>query len=100
MYEIDRTNRFTKEFRQMIKRGKDGLTLEKMLNLLVDNLNKGVEVHLSLPQKYRLHKLTNATGLCECHIEPDWLLIFSLKNEAVILERTGTHSDVFNKIRR
>ncbi len=49
-----------------------------------------------LESKYRDHKLDgNYEGRRECHIESDWLLIYKLKIDAIISERTGTHSDLF-----
>lgn len=52
----------------------------------------------ALPSKYKNHKLVgNYQNLKECHIEPDWLLIYEIKNEALYLIRTGTHSDLFQK---
>ena len=54
-----------------------------------------------LPKKYRLHKLSGQfQNLWECHIESDWLLIFYLDDKMLKLERTGTHSDIFSKIKR
>ena len=51
-----------------------------------------------LAAKYRDHKLVgNFEGSRECHIEPDWLLIYSLLGRDLIFERTGTHSDLFGK---
>ena len=49
-----------------------------------------------LPAKYREHSLTGK-GFLECHIEPDWLLIYERRNEKLVLllYRTGTHSDLF-----
>ena len=54
----------------------------------------------TLPAKYRDYQLTNSKeykDVRECHIEPDWLLIYRVKDEVLILElsRTGSHSDLF-----
>lgn len=50
-----------------------------------------------LPAQYRDHALIgNYKGHQECHIEPDWLLIYKKHNNNIIFERTGTHSDLFN----
>lgn len=90
------TNTFDKNFKLMIKRGKDRKKLEQLLNLMEEGVNKGIKPHLLLPNKYRLHKLSsNYSGLWECHIEPDWLIIFDLSDKTLILENTGTHSDLF-----
>jgi mRNA interferase YafQ len=49
-----------------------------------------------LPATYRPHKLSGEyEGFWECHIEPDWLLIYDVTNTGVLLVRTGTHSDLF-----
>ena len=46
--------------------------------------------------KYREHSLIgNFIGRRECHIEPDWLLIYKIDNDNIIFERTGSHSDLF-----
>jgi mRNA interferase YafQ len=50
----------------------------------------------TLPSRNRGHALTgNYKGRRECHIEPDWLLIYKLDGEMLILERTGSHADLF-----
>jgi mRNA interferase YafQ len=52
----------------------------------------------SLDPKYKNHKLTgNYKNNWECHIEPDWLLIYRLSSTEVTFERTGSHSDLFKK---
>lgn len=80
----------------MLKRGKDRKKLEQLINLIEDGVSKGLMAHLLLPSKYRLHKLSgNYSNLWECHLESDWLVIFDLTSETLILENTGTHSDLF-----
>ena len=80
----------------MIKRGKDLNKLDYLLEILEANINKGIEHHLLLPEKYSLHKLIGKyKGYWECHIEPDWLLVYYLDDEVLRLERTGTHNDIF-----
>lgn len=62
------------------------------LNALVDLLALGKKVDT----KYREHKLCgNYRGKTECHIEPDWLLIYEINTDSVILYRTGSHADLF-----
>jgi mRNA interferase YafQ len=101
MLRIQATNTYEKELKLMLKRGKNFNKLLVSLNLIRDNANNGIEHHLLLPEKYRLHKLGGKyTGYWEYHIEPDWLLIFYLDAKVMILERTGTHSDLMNKIKR
>lgn len=93
MLKISETNTYRKELKLMLKRGKKVQRIFDVVKLILDNANKGIEHHLLLPEKYRLHKLSNE--LWDCHIEPDWLLLFYLDNQVLRLERTGTHSDLF-----
>ena len=89
-YVIIRTAQFRKDFKQMVKRGKDKQKLEEVLHILAD----GGE----LPAEKRDHALSgNYAGFRECHIEPDWLLIYEYSDNDLIiyLTRTGTHSDLF-----
>lgn len=82
------TKRFEKDLKLAHKRGKD---LEK-LKTVIEMLLTGN----SLPAKYRDHGLIgNYASRRECHLEPDWLLIYQPKREEIIFERTGTHSDLF-----
>ncbi len=72
----------------MERRGKNLSKFRTVLELLV----KGSP----LPEKYKEHRLVgNFYGFLECHIEPDWLLIYERNKEEIILARTGTHSDLF-----
>ena len=82
------TSRFQRDLRRSRKRGKD---LDKPLDV-VDRLlaGKALEPH------HRAHRLTEEWSRSwECHIEPDWLLIWHVDGDALILTRTGTHSDLF-----
>lgn len=90
MRTFSRTTQFKKDVKLAGKRGKDLEKLKAVLDLLI----AGDE----LPAQYKDHPLRgNFAGSRDCHIEPDWLLIYTLtKNGAhVRLERTGTHSDLF-----
>ena len=90
MYTIERTNSFKKAFKRCLKRGLDVKSFETVVRLLAETGK--------LPQKYKPHKLTsNYKGLWECHIEPDWLLIWSQDDDllTLLLIDTGTHSDIF-----
>jgi mRNA interferase YafQ len=79
---------FRKDLKRVRKRGKD---IEK-LKVAVQILALGG----LLPASYRDHALTgNYKGFRECHIEPDWLLIYRLGHDALILVRTGSHADLF-----
>jgi mRNA interferase YafQ len=89
-YEIKRTSQFKKDYKKMVKRGM------KMaeLNGVIDKLAEGKE----LPQKNRDHALTgDYSGFRECHIAPDWLLIYLVTDGILVLTltRTGSHSDLF-----
>ncbi len=90
MRTFSRTTQFKKDVKLADKRGKDLRKLRVVLDLLID----GGE----LPAQYRDHPLRgNFAGSRDCHIEPDWLLIYTLTENGnhVRLERTGTHSDLF-----
>lgn len=88
MFEPIYTNQFEKDIKLARKRGKD---LEKLKAIIEMLLNKK---RLSL--KNHDHWLTgNYSGRRECHIEPDWLLIYKPEKKALIFERTGSHSDLF-----
>ena len=85
---LEKTNRFEKEYKLMKKRGKNMRRLEEVLELLINQNN--------LPTKYKDHKLIGSyEGSRELHIEPDWLLIYRISAQSIILERTGTHCDLF-----
>ena len=79
---------FKKDVKRAKKRGKDLGKLREVIELLVRG-----EL---LPLSYRDHGLTgNWSGWRDCHIEPDWLLLYKLTEEELILGRTGSHSDLF-----
>ncbi|MCP4658959.1 MAG: type II toxin-antitoxin system YafQ family toxin [bacterium] len=82
------TRRFQRDLKRMGKRGKDVGSFKEVARILVEDE--------PLPQRCRDHKLLGRfADRRECHIEPDWLLIYKLLDEEVIFERTGTHSDLF-----
>ncbi|MFV0416428.1 MAG: type II toxin-antitoxin system YafQ family toxin [Chthoniobacterales bacterium] len=85
---LSQTNQFKRDIKRVRKRGKN---LTKM-KIVVDLLLAGE----ALPSKYRDHQLGgNWNGHRDCHIEPDWLLIYKIFDNELRLERTGTHSDLF-----
>lgn len=89
-YQIEMSTRFKKDYKLILKRGYD----ESLLKDVITVLSNG-EV---LPAKYKDHALTgNYVGYRECHITPDWLLIYRIEESILILAltRTGTHSDLF-----
>lgn len=90
MYEIAYTTRFKKDFKLCVKRNYDTNLFEKTIEILV---NDG-----GLPIQHKPHKLSgDFSDHWECHIKPDWLLIWlqDEENKIITLVRTGTHSDLF-----
>lgn len=90
MYKIAYTNRMKRDAKLMQKRGKDMTKLVAVLDLFVS----GKE----LPAKYKDHQLTGKLhDFRECHIEPDWLLMYQIFEDELILSATatGSHSDLF-----
>jgi len=80
--------KFEKDVKLQKKRGKDIEKLKEIVRLLIEGS--------MLPPKYRDHNLTgNFVGFRECHIEPDWLLIYKINEAEIYFTRTGTHSDLF-----
>lgn len=81
---------FKKDFRRIKKRGYDISRLEKIVELLANEV--------PLPEQFKDHNLSgNYNGFRECHIAPDWLLIYQVNNNelVLVLSRTGSHSDLF-----
>lgn len=90
-YEIKNTTQFKKDYKLAIRRGLN-------ISLLKDIVTKLANGE-SLDLKYKDHSLSgNWVGYRECHIQPDWLLIYCYEEDVLILtlSRTGTHSDLFN----
>ena len=82
------TTQFKKDFKKIKKQQKILLKLTFIIEKL---LNKEI-----LEPKYKDHSLSGKfTNHRDCHIEPDWILIYRLTDEELILERTGSHSDLF-----
>ncbi len=82
------TSHFAKDLKRVKRRGKD---LNKLWAVL-ETLMAGDERH----SRHRPHRLSGQwSEFCECHIEPDWLLIWDRQQDALVLVRTGTHSDPF-----
>lgn len=81
---------FKKDFKRIKKRGYDISRLEKIVELLANEV--------PLPEQLKDHNLSgNYNGFRECHIAPDWLLIYQVNNNelVLVLSRTGSHSDLF-----
>ena len=90
MYTIRPTGKFQKDLKRVQKRGYN-------IALLTDVIKK-LAAGEPLPEKNRDHQLTGDYSKCrECHITPDWLLIYEIDGSELILylTRTGTHSDLF-----
>lgn len=89
-YRVDTTNRFEKALKKCIKRGLDMEKFKDCVNILSSTG--------TLPAKYRPHKLSGTyPGAWECHIEPDWLLVWEQNDTelTLLMIDTGTHSDLF-----
>lgn len=92
MLELVTTGQFRKDYKRIKKRGYAMNLLEDVINLLQNEQ--------PLDDNYRDHGLVgNYTGFRECHILPDWLLIYAVDKEKLLLtaSRTGTHADLFAK---
>jgi len=90
MYTISTTHQFEKDWKRCAKRGYDMSKIKRVISLL--------EANGSLPAEYKPHKLSgNHNGEWECHIEPNWLLIWEQddKGLTLLMLNTGTHSDIF-----
>jgi mRNA interferase YafQ len=88
MHEPIRTSQFKRDVKLAAKRGKDMGKLRKAIVLLVEGK--------SLPPHYKDHALGGAwKHHRDLHIEPDWLLIYRIDGDDLVLSRTGTHSDIF-----
>jgi len=88
MKAIRRTSQFKRDVKQLQRQGKDAGKLRKVLESLWRGEELGVE--------YRDHVLVGQyKGARECHLEPDWLLIYELAEDEIVLIRTGSHSELF-----
>ena len=88
MLTPDYTNRFLKDYKQVIKRNYNISLIDAILKDLIDEK--------PLAAKHKDHPLVgNYAGCRECHILPDWLLIYQVGNGVIVFERTGTHSDLY-----
>ncbi|MEE1225088.1 MAG: type II toxin-antitoxin system YafQ family toxin, partial [Clostridia bacterium] len=90
MLKVRYSAKFKKDFKIIIKRGYNISLFEEVLTLLREEK--------TLPEKYNDHALKgDYSGHRECHITPDWLLIYKKENDMITLSltRTGSHSDLF-----
>ena len=91
-YIVKPTSQFKKDYRLALRRHLDAKCLEDMVARLA--------MGEPLPERHRDHELTgNWAGHRECHILPDWLLLYRIEDNVLVLTltRTGTHSDLFGK---
>lgn len=91
MYELISTKKFKKDLKNIIKSGYNISLLDKVVTTLLHGK--------PLPERYKDHNLTgNWVGHRECHITPDWLLIYLINDNTLTLTltRTGTHSKLFD----
>ena len=90
-YRVIKTKRFNKDIKTCIKRNNN-------ISLLSEIIDNYLLKDISIPEKYYDHSLKgDYIGKRECHIQPDWLLIYEIDcdNLIIYLVRTGTHSDIF-----
>lgn len=90
MYDVRMTSRYSKSYKKMRKRGMNMALLDDV----VDLLRHGEK----LPPKYKDHALKGKyLGFRECHILPDWLLVYAIDDNILVLalSNTGTHADIF-----
>lgn len=89
-YQVRRTSQFKKDYKRALKRG-----------LAINKLDEAIELLAKdgcLPPEYNDHPLIgDMKGLRECHVEPDWLLVYQIDHGilVLVLTSTGTHSDLF-----
>ncbi len=91
-YDVQFTNQFKKDLKLAKKQNKDLDKLFKVIGILANGE--------TLDVKYKDHDLSgNYKGTRECHVEPDWLLIYEIRNKVLVLMlyRLGTHSELFKK---
>lgn len=88
MKRVRAVSQFKRDLKKVKKRGKDLMKLDTLLQ----TVRRGKKLN----SKYREHKLHgNYNNKLECHIEPDWLLIYEVDKQYVTLYRTGSHADLF-----
>lgn len=88
MLKFKTTNQFEKDFKMVLKRGKDKKKIVSIMMRLIDQE--------PLDVKHKDHNLSGTySSRRECHIEPNWLLIYKKTDDEIVFERTGSHSDLF-----
>ncbi len=90
MLQVSFTGQFKKDFKLCKKRGYNMDLLQSVIDVLA--------IPEALPEKNKDHNLTgNYVNKRECHILPDWLLVYRVEGGELVLYRTGTHSDLFGR---
>ena len=90
MKKVSQTGQFSRDVKRMRKRGKDLCKLQEVVKLLAEGI--------PLQANYKDHPLIGPwQSSRDCHIEADWILIYTTEGDSLRLERTGTHSDLFKK---
>ena len=90
-FTVKFTSAFKKDYKRAIRQGRDINRLDEVIALLASGQ--------PLPEKFRDHKLSgNWANHRECHVQPDWLLIYHIKDSTLVLTltSTGSHSDLFS----
>ena len=88
MKKVSQTSQFARDIKKMRKRGKDLAKLEAIVRQLAAGI--------TLDPRHRDHPLVGEwKSSHDCHVEPDWILIYTADDVSLRLERTGTHSDLF-----
>ena len=89
MLHVSYSKQLARDLRRMLKREKNGENVKNIMRQLINEKQ--------LEHRYRDHKLVGGyKDRRECHIEPDWLLIYKKSREVIVFERTGTHADLFD----
>lgn len=90
MKRVFQTKQYLRDVKRMLKRGRSIAKLQDVVRKLA--------VGMPLSPQHRDHPLIGVWAPSrDCHIEPDWILIYTVDSESLRLERTGTHSDLFKK---
>jgi len=88
MLKATYAKQFDRDLKQMAKRGKDLEKIEAVIRLICDER--------PLPERHKDHALKGEwRGFRDCHIEPDWILIYTVEQDEARFTRTGSHSDIF-----
>ena len=89
MLKLNSSNKFKKDYKLCLKRGYNMALMQNLIDTL--------RIPAPLPPKNKEHNLIGEYKGCkECHILPDWLLIYQINDDELYLVRTGTHSDLFD----